>query len=113
MQGAPTETWVVHPHDDPGASVLQVTLFKHGGHGWTAWTGNFTRSRDMELARSVANARNGNTGVSEQHLARDYIAVDSRGRTLAGPFKGYSDAKHAAGPAGHVLRPACAGSGVA
>lgn len=33
---------------------------------------------------------------------RDYIAVDNRGRKIAGPFKSYSDAKHAAGPAGHT-----------
>jgi hypothetical protein len=33
---------------------------------------------------------------------RDYIAVDRRGHTIAGPFKSYSDAKHAAGTAGVV-----------
>jgi len=58
MRGAPTETWVVHPLDDPGAAVLQVQLFKSGGE-WSAWTGNFTRARDRDLAKSLATARNG------------------------------------------------------
>jgi hypothetical protein len=33
---------------------------------------------------------------------RDYIAVDNRGRTIAGPFKSFSDAKSAAGGGGTV-----------
>jgi len=33
---------------------------------------------------------------------RDYEAVDGRDRRIAGPFKSYGDAKHAAGPGGHV-----------
>lgn len=32
----------------------------------------------------------------------DYAAVDHRDRVIAGPFKHYSDAQSAAGPAGHV-----------
>jgi len=35
-------------------------------------------------------------------VVRDYEAIDSHGRRIAGPFKSYSDAKHAAGTAGVV-----------
>lgn len=36
------------------------------------------------------------------HRVRDYAAIDSRDRVIAGPFKHYSDAKDKAGPGGHV-----------
>ena len=35
-------------------------------------------------------------------MVRDYEAIDSRARRIAGPFKTYGDAKQAAGPAGTV-----------
>jgi hypothetical protein len=54
--GAPTETWVVHPHDDPFEPVLQVELYRHG-LTWEAWTGSLTRRADRELAQRVAAAR--------------------------------------------------------
>jgi hypothetical protein len=38
----------------------------------------------------------------EGHSVRDYIAIDSRDRTIAGPFKSYSDARQAAGTGGAV-----------
>jgi DNA-binding MarR family transcriptional regulator len=61
---ATTETWVVHQPGDPGNSVLQVDIFKPEGQLWTAWTGNFIRARDREIAKRVAAARNG-TGEGE------------------------------------------------
>ena len=59
LRGAPTEVWAVHPYGDPGASVLQVELYKPFGQPWAAWTGATTRARDRELAQRVAVARNG------------------------------------------------------
>jgi len=54
-----TETWVVHPHGDPYGAVLQVQLFRpSGGRAWSAWTGQYIRARDRELAERVAAARN-------------------------------------------------------
>ena len=55
---APTETWAVHPHGDPGGSVLQVQLFRQSGARWAAWTGSYSRAKDRELAERVAAARN-------------------------------------------------------
>lgn len=40
--------------------------------------------------------------MQEPRKVRDYIAVDSRGRKIAGPFKSYGDAKQAAGHGGHT-----------
>jgi hypothetical protein len=40
--------------------------------------------------------------MREGTRVEDYEAVDNRGRTIAGPFKHYGDAKDATGPAGHV-----------
>lgn len=40
--------------------------------------------------------------VQAPRQVRDYEAVDSRDRRIAGPFKNYGDAKRAAGPGGHV-----------
>jgi hypothetical protein len=34
--------------------------------------------------------------VVRSHRVRDYIAVDNRGRTIAGPFADYGKAKHEA-----------------
>jgi hypothetical protein len=62
LGGARTEVWVVHPHGDPGASVLQVQLFKPGADKvWTAWTGQYVRSRDSQLAARVAVKRSEHT----------------------------------------------------
>jgi hypothetical protein len=36
------------------------------------------------------------------HSVRDYLAIDSRDRPIAGPFKSYSDARQAAGTGGAV-----------
>lgn len=36
------------------------------------------------------------------HAVRDYLAIDSRDRPIAGPFKSYSDARQAAGTGGAV-----------
>jgi hypothetical protein len=45
----------------------------------------------------------GQRGAAEARgIVRDYEAVDSRDRLIAGPFKSYGDAKDAAGPAGAV-----------
>jgi len=66
---ASTETWVVHRPGDPGNSVLQVDIFKPQGRPWAAWTGNFTRARDREIAERVAAARNG-TGAREARQTR-------------------------------------------
>lgn len=41
-------------------------------------------------------------GAHEGHAVRDYIAIDSRDRPIAGPFKSYSDARQAAGTGGAV-----------
>jgi hypothetical protein len=38
----------------------------------------------------------------EGHSVRDYLAIDSRDRPIAGPFKSYSDARQAAGTGGAV-----------
>jgi hypothetical protein len=60
LGGAATEIWVVHPHGDPGASVLQVQLFKPSrAKTWAAWTGGYIRSRDGQLAARVAEKRSG------------------------------------------------------
>ena len=40
--------------------------------------------------------------MRESPSVRDYEAVDSRGRRIAGPSKSYSDMKRAAGTGGHV-----------
>jgi hypothetical protein len=50
----------------------------------------------IEEAERYERAHHGAPG---RHAVRDYIAVDRRGRTTAGPFKTYGDAKSAAGPA--------------
>lgn len=43
-----------------------------------------------------------NAPAHESRRVRDYAAIDSRDRVIAGPFKHYSDAKDKAGPGGHV-----------
>lgn len=71
---SPTETWVVHPHNDPGASLIQVQLFKSANlHEWVAWTGQFTNARDRDLAFQVAVARN----AIGEHAGRTMRAMDS------------------------------------
>jgi hypothetical protein len=61
----------------------------------------------LEEAERYERAHRGAPG---RHTVRDYIAVDRRGRTTAGPFKTYGDAKSAAGPADVVqfVRPGAA-----
>jgi hypothetical protein len=84
----------------PGAQVRsfrvegdKVVVFPSLPGSTTYW-----HSIILTNADSNPNARE----AREPHLARDYIAVDTRGRTIAGPFKSHSDAKHAAGVGGHV-----------
>lgn len=83
LQGAPTETWVVYPHDSPGESVLQVQLYKSAGHhGWSAWTGALTRARDRDLAQLVSAAKNSNERLSAGEARRrtawsDWDILDS------------------------------------
>lgn len=74
---ASTETWVVHHPGEPGNSVLQVDIFKPQGRPWAAWTGNFTRARDREIAERVAAARNG-TGVHESSRRHPKAAGSAR-----------------------------------
>jgi len=78
LQGATTETWVVHPHGDPGEPVLQADLYKEVGRPWTAWTGSFTRARDRELAQRVATARNGGAGAVSESPLVESPAADRR-----------------------------------
>jgi hypothetical protein len=75
MRGAPTETWVVHHPGEPGASVLQAEIFKPHGGLWQAWTGNYTRARDRELAQRVAAARNG-TGTAKPHISERKMSMN-------------------------------------
>ena len=84
----------------PGAQVRsfrvegdKVVVFPSLPGSTTYW-----HSIILTNADSNPNARE----AREPHLARDYIAVDRRGRTIAGPFKSFGDAKHAAGTAGTV-----------
>jgi hypothetical protein len=68
--------------DSEGWRIISIARVPESGSMHRA-----TRHRPIhEAARSV----------------RDYIAVDRRGRTIAGPFKSYGDAKNAAGTAGVV-----------
>jgi len=78
LQGAATETWVVHPHGGPGEPVLQADLYKEVGRPWTAWTGSFTRARDRELAQRVATARNGGAGAVSESPLVESPAADRR-----------------------------------
>ena len=54
--------------------------------GWTA----------KAAARDVYGPKLGEAHRGRRPVVRDYIAVDPRGRTVAGPFTDYSDAKQAA-----------------
>lgn len=55
----PTETWAVHPIDNPGASTNQFTLYKHEGR-WYPWTGSIVRFKDKQLAMKLALKRRQN-----------------------------------------------------
>lgn len=67
-----------------------------------AWVRNF-KGNMIDLENRIINkAKSIGRRMHDGQVARDYIAVDTRGRTIAGPFKSYSDAKGAAGPGGHV-----------
>lgn len=61
---------------------------EEGRHSW----------KPGERRRRAGN----NSGGGARRRVRDYAAIDSHGRTIAGPFKSYSDAKREAGPAGLV-----------
>lgn len=85
----------------------------HGGFGRETWpyvkTGHNTYRNPLspQGRKYEHKIRNGNVRVIPEHEARhgvveDYAAVDSRDRTIAGPFKHYSDAQKAAGRGGHV-----------
>lgn len=53
LGGAPLEIWVVR---EDGVPVQQVELVRTKGEWW-AWTGNFVRLSQKELAHAVAAAR--------------------------------------------------------
>ena len=60
-------------------------------------------ARDKYTVVEVVGVSRGHKiNVRETNTVRDYEAIDNRNRRIAGPFKSYSDAKQAAGTAGHV-----------
>lgn len=94
-------------HVAPGIEVRRMGSIERGANyrmvdGWAVvvdgrpWQPWMIKSEAMKLAKKVAAERKG-TGV-----VKDYIAVDRRGKTIAGPFKTYGPAKDAAGTAGTV-----------
>lgn len=67
--------------------------------------GRFNTAADAKDAARLDKTREPQARLSAPRPTahvRDYIAVDSRGRKIAGPFKSYGDAKDAAGPGGHT-----------
>jgi hypothetical protein len=81
LQGAATETWVVHPYGAPLEPVLQADVYQQVGRPWVAWTGSFTRARDRELAQRVATARNGWAGTVSEFAESPFVespAADRR-----------------------------------
>lgn len=83
--------------------------------GWLAVedpTGKMTKKRLEEMAKYVEAARqrfvsdieqtHPRGSVARTSIVRDYAVVDRQDRTVAGPFKNYSDARSAAGGAGAV-----------
>jgi hypothetical protein len=53
-------------------------------------------------AKPIAEAGRRAAEARPTARVRDYIAIDNRGRTIAGPFKSFGDAKDAAGGGGAV-----------
>lgn len=91
--GWSTETWVVHEKREPGRSIVQVTLYFHAGK-WHAWTGNFTRSSQREVAKKLAGRRNararsavGSSGDGTRRRDPSSSAKRYRGWTIA-PYEG-------------------------
>jgi hypothetical protein len=90
---------------------------KEFGDGERAWSTMFPPATRQEAARQLEESfrnsakqgeydridvRPGSASRGITRAVRDYIAVDRRGKTIAGPFKTYGPAKDAAGTAGTV-----------
>lgn len=98
VSGHGAGTRLYFPSTDGKYKYEVASVWQKGGY-WHA-QGPSARTLTQHLPRD-ARYIPGDTEAPRRHV-RDYEAIDSRDRVIAGPFKTYGDAKDAAGGAGVV-----------